>query len=105
LEPLGGFILQQGRATVSFDGAQGLKEWRSLHEHLQARILEMIETLDDLRASAEMEIFREIELDGKIIDQIAAAQREELEQEIAALEREARAREKEIEELAGEVPF
>jgi hypothetical protein len=33
------------------------KELRALYEHLQARILEMIETLDELRASAEMEIW------------------------------------------------
>ena len=46
-----------------------------------------------------------MEQDEKVIDQIAAAQREELEQEIAGLQEEARAREAEIEELAGEVPF
>jgi len=43
--------------------------------------------------------------DEKVIDRIAAAQREELEQEIAALENEARAREEEIEELVGASPF
>jgi|GEM_PF-4610944 len=36
------FILKQGWAGVSLDAAQGLKELRSLYEHLQARILEMI---------------------------------------------------------------
>jgi hypothetical protein len=82
-----------------------LEELRSLYEHLQARILEMIETLDELRASAEMEIFREVEQDEKVIDRIAAAQREELEEEIAALEKEARARDEEIEELVGASPF
>ena len=40
------FILKQGWASVSLDGE------RSLYEHLQARILEMIETLDEMRASA-----------------------------------------------------
>jgi DNA polymerase-3 subunit epsilon len=83
------FILKQGWASVSLDGERGLKELRSLYEHLQARILEMIETLDDLRASAEMEIFREVEQDEKVIDRITAAQREELEQEIAGLKAEA----------------
>ena len=80
-------------------------ELRSLYEHLQARILEMIETLDDLRASAEMEIFREIEKDEKVIDRIAAAQREELEQEIGELEFEAKRVKMEIVELVGNVPF
>jgi hypothetical protein len=37
------FILKQGWASVSFDPERGLKELRSLYEHLQAWILEMIE--------------------------------------------------------------
>ena len=99
------FILKQGWASVSLDGGRGLVELRSLYEHLQARILEMIETLDELRASAEMEIFREVEQDEKVIDRIAAAQREELEQEIAGLEEEAERVAEEARELVGEVPF
>ena len=43
------------------EAAQGLQELRSLYEHLQARILEMIETLDELRASPELEIFKSSE--------------------------------------------
>jgi hypothetical protein len=54
-----------------------LEELRSFYEHLQARLLEMIETLDELRASAEMEVFRVVEQDEKVIDRIAAAQRED----------------------------
>jgi hypothetical protein len=99
------FILKQGWASVSLDGGRGLVELRSLYEHLQARILEMIETLDELRASAEMEIFREVEQDENVIDRIAAAQREELEREIGKLQEEARTKEKEIEELVGVSPF
>jgi aspartate/glutamate racemase len=99
------FILKQGWASVSLDGTRGLMELRSLYEHLQARILEMIETLDDLRASAEIEIFREVEQDESVIDRIAAAQREELEQEIADLQAEAERVAEEARKLAGEVPF
>jgi DNA polymerase-3 subunit epsilon len=99
------FILKQGWAGVSFDPERGIKELRSLYEHLQARILEMIESLDELRASAEMEIFREVEEDGAVIERIAAAQREELEQEIATLQAEAERVTEEARELAGEVPF
>ncbi|MCU0777149.1 MAG: hypothetical protein MUF86_05715 [Akkermansiaceae bacterium] len=54
-----------------------MEELRSFYEHLQARLLEMIETLDELRASAEMEVFRVVEQDEKVIDRIAAAQRED----------------------------
>ena len=43
------FILKQGWANVSLDAEHGLKELRALYEHLQSRILEMIETLDELR--------------------------------------------------------
>jgi hypothetical protein len=50
------------------------------------------------------EIYREMEQDEKVIDRIAAAQREELEQEIATLQAEAERVAKEARELAGEVP-
>ena len=43
----------------------------------------MIETLDEVRASAEFEIFREVEKDEQVIERTVAAQREELEREIA----------------------
>lgn len=99
------FIRQQGWASVSLDPEHGLMELRSLYEHLQAKILEMIETLDELRASAEMEIFREVERDDQAIERIAAAQREELEREIAGLEKEAERVAEEARELAGELPF
>lgn len=49
--------------------------------------------------------FREVEQDEKVIDQIAVAQREELEQEIAILQAEAARVAEEARELAGEVPF
>jgi len=82
-----------------------LKELRSLYEHLQARILEMIETLDELRASPELEIFQSSEEDESVIEQIVAAQRKELEEEIAGLKEEADRVAEEARELAGEVPF
>ncbi len=99
------FILKQGWASVSLDGERGLKELRSLYEHLQARILEMIETLDELRACAEMEIFRASEEDEEVIWRIVAEQRTELEKEIGELKAEAERVAEETRELAGEVPF
>ena len=99
------FIRQQGWTSVSLDPEHGLMELRSLYEHLQTRILEMIETLDELRASAEMEIFREVQLDESVIERNAAAQREELKQEIEDLKAEAEKVAEEARELAGEVPF
>jgi cell division protein FtsB len=80
-------------------------ELRSLYEHLQASILEMIETLDEVRASADYEVFEAAEEDESVIGRIVAAQREELEREIAGLKAEGDRIAEEARELAGEVPF
>ena len=80
-------------------------EPRSHYEHLQARILEMIETLDEVRASADYEVFRAAEEDVSVIGRIVAAQREELEREIGELKVEAERIAGEATELVGEVPF
>ena len=74
-------------------------ELRALYEHLQVRILELIETLDELRASPDYEVFLFAEKDAAVIDTIAAAQREELEKEIEELKALAHAGEREIEEF------
>jgi DNA polymerase-3 subunit epsilon len=99
------FILKQGWASVSLSPERGLREMRALYEHLQSEILVTIEKLDELRSSAEMKIFQQIQNDDQVIERIAAAQKVSLEQEIAALELEAQAREQEIEELTGRSPF
>jgi len=100
-----GFILNQGWASVSLDGARGLMELRSLYEHLQARILELIETLDAIRASFDYEIYKVAEDDTTVIDRITTTQRAELEQEIEILRAEAEKQAAEAEELVGEAPF
>ena len=91
--------------SVSLDGARGLMELRSLYEHLQARILEMIETLDEVRASADYEVFQAAEEDESVIGRIVSAQRDELEREIGELKVEAEKIAVEARELAGKVPF
>ena len=80
-------------------------ELRSLYEHLQARILEMIETLDEVRASADYEVFRAAEQDESVIGSIVSMQREELEREIGELKDEAERIAEEARELVGDVPF
>ena len=99
------FILKQGWAAVSLDSARGLMELRSLYEHLQARILELIDTLDELRASPDYEIYQAVEKDAEVIGRIAEAQRAELEREIEALKAEAQKQAAEAGELVGEEPF
>ena len=69
------------------------KKHRALHAAIQAREETPHGTHGVARGTralhARMEIFREVEQDEKAIDRIAAAQREELEQEIASLQAEA----------------
>jgi len=65
----------------------------------------MIETLDDLRASGDYQVFQAAENDETVIGQIVSAQREELEKEIVDLKSEAERVAEEARELAGEVPF
>lgn len=65
----------------------------------------MIETLDDLRASGDYQVFQAAEKDEAVIGHIVSAQREELEQEIEELESEAARVAEEARELAGEMPF
>jgi DNA polymerase-3 subunit epsilon len=99
------FILKQGWASVSLDGSNTLAELRTLYEHLRARILELIETLDDLHASPDYEIFVFAEKDETVIVEVIEGQKSELEKEIEALEAEAKKKAAEIEELTGKNPF
>ena len=99
------FILKQGWASISLDVTRGLMELRALYEHLQARILELIETLDEVRTSADYAIYQVSEKDATVIERIAAEQRAELEKEIEELKVEADRKAAEAKELVGEVPF
>ena len=106
--PAGLVVFQQPEMELYqglVEAAQGLQELRSLYKHLQARTLEMIETLDELRASPELEIFKSSEEDESVIGEIVAVQRRELEEEIAGLREEAERVAEEARELAGEVLF
>jgi len=113
------FILKQGWASVSLDVSRGLLELRSLYEHLQARILEMIEPSSlvlrrakdagrdtgEIRASADYEVFRAAEEDESVIGRIVSTQLEKLQREIGGLQDGAERVAEEARELAGEVPF
>jgi DNA polymerase-3 subunit epsilon len=100
-----GFIKRQGWASVTFEGGEGLRDLRSLYEHLQARILELIEGIDDLRSSPDYELYEFAEKDATVIEQVVSTQREELEGELDTLQTEADRLAAEIEELVGETPF
>jgi uncharacterized membrane protein len=68
-------------------------------------ILERLETLDEVRASPDYEIFQVAEQDAAVIKRIATAQRAELEEEIWDLKAEAERLAGEVEELAGQAAF
>ncbi len=99
------FILQQGWAAVALDGSNTLEELRSLYEHLRTRILELIETLDELRASPDFQLYQFAEQDEAVIPEVIEGQKSELEKEIEALEAEALKKAAEIKELVGESPI
>ena len=61
--------------------------------------------LDEVRASADYEVFRAAEEDEEVIGRIVAAQREELEREIGELKEGAERVAEEARELVGEVLF
>ncbi len=78
--------------------------------HLWLKISRLIrnpslETLDELRASAEFEFFKAAAVDESVVENIVSAQREEPEQEIGELKGEADRVESEIVELVGVVVF
>jgi DNA polymerase III epsilon subunit-like protein len=100
-----GFIFRQGWTSVSFEADAGLIELRSLYQHLQIKVLEMIELLDSLKSSGELKIFEQIEVDDHALEGIIHAQRETLQLEIAELYLKAERLAKEVQELTGEVPF
>lgn len=64
-----------------------------------------IETLGEVRASADYEVFDAAEEDESVIVRIVAAQQEEVEREIAGLGAKALEVVKEIVELVGSSPF
>ena len=67
--------------------------------------LELMETLDAVRAGADYAIYQAVERDAAVIARITAEQRAELEKEIEALKVEAARKAEEARELAGELPF
>ena len=65
----------------------------------------MIETLDEVRASPDLEIYQLAEQDEAVLERIAAEQRAELETEIATLQSEAERQAAEAAELFGTLLF
>jgi DNA polymerase-3 subunit epsilon len=99
-----GFILRQGWTGLDFSDEIELAELRRLHETLQLEIITVIESVEQLRESAEYELCDIVERKPSVLDEVAAEQSKLLEKESAELQQQAESLANEIKELSGEEP-
>ena len=97
-----GFILRQGWTGLDFSDEVELAELRRLHESLQLEIIAVIESLEQLKESAEYELCGIVERKPGVLDELAAERTILLEQESAELQQQAEKLADEIKELSGE---
>jgi hypothetical protein len=95
-----GFILRQGWTRLDFSDEVELAELRRLHETLQLEIIVVIESLEQLKESAEYELCGIVEQRPGVLDELAAERMKLLEQESAKLQQEAEKLADEIRELS-----
>ena len=101
-----GFIVAQGWGSLDLDDDAGLGAVRQHYDNLQARILDMIDAVTELRESGDYELYRLSLERPEFIQEIAEQQAEEIKVQIRELEDEAAALANEIENLTGEIaPF
>lgn len=98
-----GFVRRQGWGTLALDDDDDdLDRLRHLYEGLQAQIIVLLDRLNDLQESPAFDIYRRVEAEPDMLEEIAERQGALLDAEIATLEAEARQLVAEIEELTGE---
>jgi DNA polymerase-3 subunit epsilon len=98
-----GFILRQGWTSLDFSDEVELAELRRLHESLQLEIIAVIESLEQLKESAEYELCGIVEQRPDVLEELAAKRAKLLEKESKNLQREAEKLAEEIKELSGEM--
>jgi DNA polymerase-3 subunit epsilon len=98
-----GFILSQGWTRLDFSDEVELAELKRLHETLQLEIITVIESLEQLKESAEYELCGIVERRTGVLDELAAERIKLLEGESAELEQEAKKLADDIKELDGEM--
>jgi hypothetical protein len=89
---------------LDFSDEVELAELRRLHETLQLEIIAVIESLEQLKESAEFELCGIAEQKPGVLDELAVERIRLLEKERTELERQAEALAREIGELSGEKP-
>ena len=96
-----GFVRRQGWGTLALEDADGLDRLRHLYDGLQAQIIALLDRLNDLQESPAFDIYRRVEAEPDLLDEIAERQGVVLDTEIAELEAQAHQLATEIEELTG----
>jgi hypothetical protein len=95
-----GFILRQGWANLDFGDREELTQLRRLHETLQAEIKVVVESLKQLRASPDYELWQLAEQKPGVLDELALERARQLEIENAELEKQAERLAQEIKQLS-----
>lgn len=100
-EDLDGFLAREGLGGLNLDDDSDLKKLRALYDSLQARIMELLETLDELRESSDYELYRLTQEQPGLLQKVADAQASDIATELTELEAEAAKLAEEIENLTG----
>jgi DNA polymerase-3 subunit epsilon len=96
------FILRQGWTGLDFSDEVELAELRRLHETLQLEIIAVIESLEQLKESAEYELCGIVEQRPGVLEELASKRAKLLENESAELQRQADTLADGIKELSGQ---
>ena len=100
-EDLDGFLAREGLVGLNLDDDSDLTKLRTLYDSLQARIMELLETLDELRKSSDYELYLMTREEPGLLQKIADAQASDIATEITELETGAAKLAEEIESLTG----
>ncbi|MEZ5555252.1 exonuclease domain-containing protein [Haliea sp.] len=98
-EDLDGFLAREGLGGLNLDDDSDLTKLRALYDSLQARIMELLETLEELRESSDYELYRLTQEQPELLQEVADAQASDIATEITELETEAAKLAEEIENL------
>ncbi len=84
-----GYLLRQGLGSLDFSDEAELAKLRPLYESLQARILNLLDELQQLRESSDYELYQLSQQHPEFLQDIADQQADQLCDEITQLESEA----------------
>jgi DNA polymerase III epsilon subunit-like protein len=99
-----GFILRQGWSNLDFGEEAELGQLKRLHESLELQLLAVLESLNQLRESADYELCQLSQRAPDLLEKVAAERAKVLEQESQKLQEEAQRLAAEVEELSGRHP-